>query len=180
MLKKDSLFTKSWRPFSLYIGLILTLCLCGCFYESTVPLAPVNNKLFDEGLLGAWLQTDPIGSDQPLRIKVFQFRGPEYYIEVLSDTAASKSLQKVDRYNGYLTMVDKNMFMNVQELKPGTRPYWFFRIKKICNDTIIVTGLIEDIAPQFESSKKLYEFVKVNLSVDTVFTSVGTFARIGK
>jgi hypothetical protein len=76
-----------------------------------VPLAPVKTDLFDEDLLGAWLQTDPIGSDPPLRITIFQFRGPEYYMEVLSDTAASKGLQKVDRYNGYLTMVEKSMFI---------------------------------------------------------------------
>jgi hypothetical protein len=159
---------------------IMIVILCGCFYESIMPLAPINADLFDEDLLGVWLQTDPIGSDQPLRITIFQFRGPEYYLEVLSDTATSKGIQTVDRYNGYLTMVEKSMFMNVQELKPGARPYWLFRIKKIGNDTLVVAGLLENIAPQFESSKKLYEFVKANLSVDTAFTAVGTFERISE
>jgi hypothetical protein len=158
--------------------LIILAVLCGCFYESAVPLAPVKTGLFDEDLLGAWLQTDPVGTDLPLRITIFQFRGPEYYLEVLSDTATSKGLQKVDRYNGYLTMIEKSMFMNVQEMKRGARPYWLFRIKKIGNDTLVVAGLLENIAPQFESSKELYEFVQKNLSVDTAFTAVGTFARM--
>lgn len=160
------------------LPLIAIAVLGGCFYESAVPLAPVNPEVFDQDLLGTWLQTDANTGESPLRLAVFQFTGPEYYVEVLADTAPGKWPEASDRYRGYLTSVEKTMFMNVQELKPGDRPYMFFRIKRTGADTLAIAGIAEDIAPQFASSEKLLAFVEQNLETDSVFATLGTFKRL--
>lgn len=130
--------------------LMLGICLvlCGCPYESKVPLGPVEESVMDKELPGIWeCRSDK--DDPPWSLSIFRFDSRQYYMFI------SSPHEKPAHFRAYGTLIEGKPFLNVQELEtrektPGER-FWLLSYERDRNNQlamkIVRDELLKDVPP---------------------------------
>jgi len=131
--------------------------LCGCPYESTVPLSKVSEAKIDPALLGGWRNTDQA---EPFTMIIQQFNEHELLIMGIEDGEVQQEAARA-----FVTVIKDEQFLNVQELKESyDERYWHLAKYTISGDTLTVWTVDDKLFTKpLTSSKALYRFVKKNL-----------------
>lgn len=129
--------------------------LTGGCNTSAVPIADVAAAPFDSTLVGIWAGN--IESAVPDTLIIYEFRRPEYYIEVVPQNDKEERM----RTRGYISAIDATRFMNVKELSPKPAGYTFYSFD-VRNDTLVVR-MLSDASTKFTSSAELRGYLAANL-----------------
>jgi len=160
--------------FLLKVSLVLAIfiLLAGC-YDSEVPMAPVNEAIFDAKLIGKWKQIDT-KDDEMSHMMILNFNDREYFVrfEIMEKRNWSVSTD-VYLCRAYTIMVDDVAFCNVQYLSSNEKdkkPFMFFRYS-FSKDGILTWRWVSNdlIKKKIKSSKDLYKFIKKNMNNEKLY-----------
>lgn len=137
------------RPL-LFLG--MCLFLCGCPYESKVPLGPVEDSVMDRELLGLW-ECRSEKDDPSWSLSIFRFDSRQYYIYIAAPG------EKPAHFRAFGTRIQGKPFLNVQELdirgKVPEDRYWILSYDLGKNNylamKIIRDELLKNIPPSSEA-----------------------------
>jgi hypothetical protein len=121
--------------------MVLFVPLWGC-YEADYPLGPSAAGTIDPKLLGTWrcVQGEP-GQNKSFLITAVRFDDKQYYIGVTMEG------EKPIHYRAYSSSVRNTTLLNVQELKPKTKPpaqKWFFVRYTFLKQSILQVEIVKD------------------------------------
>jgi hypothetical protein len=156
------------------VSLVLTifLLLTGC-YDSEVPMAPVEEAVFDSKLLGRWKAIN-LEDDAAAKMVILNFNDREYFIKHRLWEKRDWSVRsEVYMCRAYTIMVDGVAFCNVQYIssnEKGKRSFMFFRYS-FSKDGILSWQWVSNdlIKKKIKSSKDLYTFIKKNMDNDKLY-----------
>ena len=151
---------------------MLTLCelLCGCPYESDVPIDQPIVKI-NPKIIGAW--EDQEGHDVYNVSRKDDFT---YAIEVIE-----KKDNKVDHSTAYASLVNGTVFLNISEDKSGSgKKYSLYKIEMHGDNAIKVFPVTDNIREQFTSSGDMKKFFAANMKNSYFFEKPASFIRIEK
>jgi hypothetical protein len=140
---------------------LLALCVAlgGCPYESKVPLDSAVVKI-NPALIGTWQSTDSASSDQYI---VSKLDDSHYKIEQKEKDLTADGLFK-GTYNGYLSNVDGEMFMNLSStdsLEAGN--FFFYKIAlNKAGSKLVIASVTENIDEKFTKPEELKAFFQKN------------------
>lgn len=165
------------------LAAVLVFFSSGCFdfniYESEVPLAPVKKAVFDPQLVGEWESMETEDREAgPYHLRFVRFNQKEYVIASGQDNGCDLS-------RAYIVGIKGVPFINLQELAADGEPHFAFCTYSLSPDgvltlTFVGNELFESFDESFTRSKKLYQFIKKNLTHDKLFNTeaVMKFRRI--
>lgn len=156
------------------LAAVLVFFSSGCFdfniYESGVPLAPVKKAVFDPQLVGEWesMETEDRNAE-PYHLRFIRFNQKEYVI-------ASGQGNGCDLSRAYIVRIKGMHFINLQELASDGEKHFAFCTYSLSPDGVLIltfvgNELFEASEDGFSSSKKLYQFIKKNLTHDKLFNT---------
>ena len=155
---------------SLTLTLALMLSLCGC-YVSKVPMASSANSDLDPNLIGKWEKIVTEKDPTPVEMLVLQFNDNEYYAEY-------RDANELLRFRAYIVRVGEVPFINVQNIEGDERSFIFVRYSVGEDGVLTLRELSNDfVKSEFETSEKLYDFIKNNLKEDQLYDETGRFKR---
>jgi len=154
--------------------LVLTffLLLAGC-YDSEVPLAPVNEAVFDAKLIGRW-KAIGLEHGEAAKMVVLNFNDREYFIRHnLWEKRDWSVRSEVYLCRAYTIMVDGVAFCNVQYISSNEkhkRSFMFFKYS-FSKDGILTWRWVSNdlIKKKIMSSKDLYKFIKKNMDNEKLY-----------
>ncbi len=140
---------------------LITLTLAACPFSSDLPLSSPADALTDNSLLGRWKMQDQ-ETKQWVTIDFLQYDDKEY-VAWSRDPADANG--KVDVFRLFVTAIEGERFLNVQELGTGSSPAWSFANYQITGDALSLRFVDDAIfsSQNFGSSDALREFVRKNL-----------------
>ena len=156
------------------VSLVLTffLLLAGC-YDSEVPMAPVDEAVFDAKLIGRWKAVGLEG-DAAAKMVILNFNDREYFIKhKLWEKRDWSVRSEVYLCRAYTIMVDGTSFCNVQYISSNEkekRPFMFFRYS-FSKDGILTWRWVSNdlIKKKIKSSKDLYKFIRENMQNEKLY-----------
>jgi hypothetical protein len=151
---------------------MLALCalLCGCPYESDVPIDQPAVKI-NPKIIGAW--EDQEGHDV---YNVSRKDDYTYAIEVIE-----KKDNKVDHSTAYTSNINGTVFLNIYEDNPGAgKKYSLYKIEMKGDNAVKVFPVTDNIREQFTSSSDLKKFFAANMKNSYFFEKPASFIRIEK
>ncbi len=153
---------------TIFMFLLIPLLLSGCPYESRIPISLPAKAMIDKELIGKWKYVNKEGHTEGM-VTISMFNDHELLI-VLKDEDKNNS----EMLRAFVTSIGKEKFLNIQEMK-GTYEdrTWMFVNYSIANCTlsyrIVDDELIKKNQKNLSSSKKLYRFIKGNLSNNNLY-----------
>jgi len=149
---------------------MLVLSLCGCPYQSDVPLAPSEKARIDTTLIGEWLFFSE-GEEQEAhnadtRMSITAFNEHEYVI-------AGQEDGEIELSRAFVMEVAGHRFLNVQEIKDyGAErgKYSLVEYQADGSDTVTLR-VVEDTLfnDPVNSSRKLHKFIRKNINKEELF-----------
>lgn len=133
--------------------------VCGCPYESDVPLSRIEDARIDKELLGKWLYRNAEQNDSGM-IMISMFNEHELVIVIRED-----GKEDDDFYRAFSSVVDGEGFLNVQEISTSSKKRkWTFVNYAVAGDSLSVR-IVEDrlFKGKIHSSEALHAFVKNHL-----------------
>lgn len=134
----------------------LSLLLWGCPYQSNVPLSEASEPI-DVRLLGQWLTEAEMKQTNPSYYSISEHDSLHYLIDD-HQYNGKDSTYAVTTYEGHLTRIGEDMFMNVRKLDQKDK-FFLFKVK-IYSGQFVKYEVTDNIDEQFASSSELVEFVK--------------------
>ena len=155
--------------------------MAGC-YESTVPIAPVKDAVFDAKFIGKWEQIDT-KDDDTSHMVILNFNDREYFVRFKTMEKRNWAVS-TDVYlcRAYTIMVDGVAFCNVQYISSNEkdkRPFMFFRYS-FSKDGILTWRWISNdlIKTKIKTSKELYAFIKNNVNNEKLYGKSLKFKKL--
>lgn len=140
------------------IAAAMLLLLCGCPYESRVPLSRCQDAQIDERLIGMW-RSETADPKESGTIIVAPFNEHEFLIVVHEEDKEGD-----DFYRAFVTDVGGEKFLNVQEIKASTKQQaWNFVNYHVAGDRLRVR-IVED---------KLFKATKAKQTTDSLYGFIG-------
>jgi hypothetical protein len=143
---------------------LLLLFLCGCPYESKVPLSVSSQAKIDKELIGDWkFEPTPMNDEkESAGITIYSFNDHEFFVcfwEIL------EGKDEILLLKVFVTTIDDTKFLNVQELDyPPKERGWLFYSYSVSGDILTLRGVEDTLFKQdFTTSKTLRKFFKDNL-----------------
>jgi len=158
--------------FKVSLVVLFFLLLAGC-YDSEVPLAPVNEAVFDTKLIGRWKAVG-LEDDAAAKMVIINFNDREYFIKhKLWEKRDWSVRSEVYLCRAYTIMVDGAAFCNVQYISSNEkekRPFMFFRYS-FSKDGILTWRWVSNdlIKKKIKSSNELYKFIKKNMNNEKLY-----------
>ena len=153
--------------------------LCGCPYESKVPLSASKDAEIEGDLLGDWTFVDKEGNREAKEgvITFIRFNDHEYLIVMKKD-------DEIGRMRAFVTEINGYKFLNCQEIKEygresGRYSYIEYRIESN-NEVLLRIVEGELFEEKFQSSEELFDFVKSNIDNNKLYDDLGMLQRIVK
>jgi len=133
--------------------------LWGCPYEAKVPLGEGSKAPFDAALVGEWKNTEQGGS---FTMTIQQFNEHEFLI---SGAEIKKGTCECEAMRAFVTMINDERFLNVQEIKGQSEVRGWWIAKYIISGDTLTAWVVEDklFTEPLTSSRTLYRFIKKNL-----------------
>ncbi len=160
-----------------FLTAVMVFYMSGCFdfniYDSGVPLAPVKQAVFDPQLLGEWESMVTEGRpEESQHLRFIRFNQKEYAI-----TSGQKNDCSIVR--AYIVRIKGVPFLNLQELETGGEQnfvYCRYALSPEGELTLTFVGdeLFADLKDKLTRPKKLYKFIKKNLSNEKLFNTEST------
>ena len=131
--------------------------LCGCPYESSVPLSKVSKATIDPALIGEWKYTE---AGESFTMIIQQFNEHELLIMGIEDGEVQQEAGRA-----FVTVIKDERFLNVQELEESyDERIWYLAKYTISGDTLTAWTVDDKLFTQpVTSSRALYRFVKKHL-----------------
>ncbi len=150
---------KQIKIFSLLTSILL-IFLCGCPYESIVPLSDISKTIVDSDLIGKWRFAEN-GETGSGTLTVYQYNEKELLFLIQED-----GKNYVDPMKGFVTRIGNSKFLNLHDLKkPIKKRRWVFTNYKIKKGKLHIRIVDDKIFKRkIDSSKKLFNFFKSNLN----------------
>lgn len=158
--------------FKISLLVLFFLLLAGC-YDSEVPLAPVNEAVFDAKLIGRW-KAIGLEHDEAAKMVILNFNDREYFIQHnLWEKRDWSVRSEVYLCRAYTIMMDGAAFCNVQYISSDEkekRPFMFFRYS-FSEDGILTWRWVSNdlIKKKIKSSKDLFAFIKKNKNNEKLY-----------
>jgi len=156
-IQRRNAMKKSRLSIGIFSILFILPLLCGCPYESKVPLSKVSKAKIDQALLGEWNNTDQA---EPFTMIIQQFNDHELLIMGAEDGVIDRDVMRA-----FVTVIQDERFLNVQDIKesPDKRG-WYLGKYTISADTLTAWTVDDKLFTKpVTSSRALYSFVKKNL-----------------
>lgn len=154
------------RTFKIFFGIASLLCLLtACPYTSTVPIDVPSVKV-DKKLLGKWVKTSDLSSDNP---SFYQIEKHDKMIYKVTNNSynSSDSTYGQEIYISHITIIDGITFMNMQ--KDGSGDYYLHKIE-LSDKMLTFIELTENIDERFNTSEELREFVSKYMKLSFFYT----------
>jgi hypothetical protein len=137
--------------------------LCGCPYESKVPLSKVSKATIDPALIGDWEHAD---EEEAFTMIIQQFNDHELLI-----MGAEEGVIARDVMRAFVTVIEDERFLNVQDTDvPPDKRVWYLVKYTISGDTLTAWTVDDKLFTKpVTSSRALYRFVKKHLHDKTLF-----------
>ena len=145
----------------LFCVLLLPL-LCGCPYETEVPLSTPSRAKIDKELIGCW-KSEPMNEEEKPGIVVFCPFNDHEFIAVTRETKEEED--DIDLMKAFVTILDDTKFLNVQELdlEPEEKK-WLLVEYSVSGDYLTLRVVDDKLFKQtFTTSRALRKFLKDNL-----------------
>ena len=159
----------------LFLLLILVL-LCGCPYESAVPLGKVGAAKIDQSLIGEWRHT---AEGELFTMVIQQFNDHELLIMGIEDGEVQPEAMRA-----FVTVVKDEQFLNVQEIKEAYDERGWYLVKYSLSGATLTAWTVDDalFSKPCTSSRALLRFVKQNLQNKALYCSDSpmVFQRVGE
>ncbi|MBN1255523.1 MAG: hypothetical protein JXA50_09650 [Deltaproteobacteria bacterium] len=138
--------------------------LCGCPYESKVPLSGVSKATIDPALIGDWEHTD---EEEPFTMIIQQFNEHEFLIMGIEEGEVQRDVMR-----GFVTVIEDERFLNVQDTDvPPDKRVWYLAKYTISGDTLTAWTVDDELFTKpVTSSRALYSFVKKHLNDKALFS----------
>ncbi len=152
---------------------ILTLCLAGCPYLSTVPIDDPKIKV-DAQLLGAWYLD--LGNGLADDYTVTQKDKFVYEIKTtMPPPPDSEADPSVVVYNAHFSQIGSKTFLNLQRMSEG-EDYYFFSFEKDAQH-LYLKEITSNIKESFKSSEEWRAFVQKYMGLSFFYGEELVFAR---
>ena len=151
---------------------LLLLFLCGCPYESKIPLSISSQAKIDKELIGDWKIESTNGEKISGGITFYPFNDHEFVVGVWE---ILKGKDYIDLFKVFVTTIDDTKFLNVQELnRSPTERGWLFFKYSISGGNLTLRGVYDTLFKQkITTSKTLRKFFKDNLGNKELYNKDG-------
>jgi len=170
------------RHCSKYLFLLTSLLfLPGC--GSRVPIAPIDQAIADDRLVGIWWAMDS-AANETIELIVYKFNEKEYSLEMREEKINSGKADKDTLHlRAYIIEIKSKRFINAQmieSLEPDDRLFFFFNYSFQQDDRMLIRSL-ENIGrvriDDFQDSKSLYNFIEQQVDNDSLYGEISLFVR---
>ena len=147
----------------------IMLLLCGCPYHSEFPLGRSEVAPIDKGLVGNWLYKNTDQKESGI-VTITPFNGSELLIVTREEGKSAH-----DFYRAFLSVVDGEKFLNIQEIKPSNEERsWMFINYAVSNGELTIK-IVEDklFKDKIASSTALNDFLRANVKNRELYSSDG-------
>jgi hypothetical protein len=186
---KISIFEKRMAFMKIYVcynpkyffllTLLFLLLSCG----SRVPIAPVDQAIVDDRLVGVWQAADPAAKES-IELIVYKFNEKEYSLEMREEKNNSGRADKDTLHlRAYIIEIKGKRFINVQtieSLEPDDRLFFFFYYQ-IEQDNRMRVKPLEDFGQaridDFPDSKSLYTYIEQQADNDSLYGEGSLFVK---
>ena len=174
-------YKRYFSKFLFLLSLLFFLLNCG----SRVPIAPVDQAIVDDRLVGDWWATDS-AAQESIELIVYRFNEKEYLMEMREEKLNSGRMEKDTLHlRTYIVEIKTKRFFNVQmieSLEPEDRSFFFFNYSLEKNNQMLVRPL-EDVGKtridDFQDSGSLYKFIEQQIDNDSLYGEVSLFVKKG-
>jgi hypothetical protein len=161
------------------LSLLFSLLSCG----SRVPIAPVDQAIVDDRLVGDWWATDS-AAQESIELIVYKFNEKEYLLEMREEKLNSGRTEKDTLHlRAYIVGIKTKRFINVQmieSLEPEDRLFFFFNYSLEKNNQMLIRPL-EDVRKvridDFQDSGSLYKFIEQQIDNDSLYGEASLFVK---
>lgn len=146
--------------------------LAGGCYESSVPLAPLEQAAIDSSLFGTWLLADQKDEQAPTRMRIQPYDAHSYYVEFCcADVLQDRT--EADQLRAHTVRVGDVDFANVQDLETDEAPYLFFRYERSDEGVLTLTPVADCLFADtmLATSAALYDFMRAHLQHERLYFS---------
>ena len=152
---------------SIFAGVCAAFCLiiCGCDFD--FPLTTKPTRKIDERLLGDWVGVDKNGAKEDL-MHVRQFDDSTYVVSMDDEI-----------YRAFHSDFADTLFLSVQELKPGSGKYLYFRWQLSADGTqLSLKSVSTKVIPgATKNARDVQRLIKENLGNPKLFRDEVKFTR---
>ena len=154
------------RKLITYIGIASMLSLLvACPYKSLVPIDVPNVKV-DKSLIGKWVKTSDLESDNP---NYYQIEKHDKFLYKMVDNTynSNDSSYSQETYISHVTEINGVIFMNMQ--KDGAGDYYLHKITH-SGKVLTFIEITENIDEKFNTSEELKVFVTKYMDLSFFYT----------
>jgi hypothetical protein len=138
---------------------VFPVLLCGCPYESDVPLSGCGEAGLDSALIGKWEYLGSPG-DRESTIEFVRFNERELLVLVREEGNA-----RIDMYRACVSPVGDERFLNVQDLTVADQRKWSFVQYSVVENRLTVRIVDEKLFQKpMGSPEELHRFIRENLA----------------
>jgi hypothetical protein len=143
----------------LWTVVFFPVLLCGCPYESDIPLGACGESILDKALMGKWEFQDSAG-ERPATVQFLGFNEREILVLVQEE-----GRERVDLYRACLSRVGGQAFLSVQDLTQGSPGKWNFVHYSVAENRLVVR-IVDDglFQKPLGTSEELHQFIRENLA----------------
>jgi len=143
------------------LTVLVLAALTACPFSYDLPLSPPSEGVVDSVLPGTWKMQDP-ETGQWMTMELMRFSEKEY---VAWSRDPSDATEKVVLYRLFVTPIDTERFLNIQELGQGAGRSWSFANYHISGDTLLLRFVDDGLfsSAVFSSSDALRDFIRAHL-----------------
>jgi hypothetical protein len=163
-------------------AVVLPWLVAGCAFSG--PLGTVEDRVFDERLLGSWIEVEPDDKDRPARLQLSRGEGEISYVlraelpdwdPFRSDKRATGTIQLT--LDAFTVIIDSLAYLNV--LSTEEKEEWhIFRYGFADDSTIVVAALEPDSPARALAPAELRQYVRGNRGNPDIFGDSMLFRRV--
>lgn len=143
----------------------LAIVFTACPYQSDVPVSEEGLKVPKE-LLGKWMKTGDINSDNPTFYLITKDKDNSFKIEK-NEYSSSDEKYNQTLYSGHLSDVNGTQFMNV--LEDGSTSYYIYKIEWKGADEFVMHEMTDNVTTKFTTSSELKGFIGQHMHLEFFF-----------
>jgi hypothetical protein len=164
---RGSLVVRALRLARWAAPLLAALALSACPYSSEQPLSDPASAVIDQALLGSWKWQDP-ESHEWVTLSFFAFNDHEMVAVTPGNTPGTS-----DAYRVFVTTIDTEDFLNVQELGGKETGAWNVAHYRIDGDHLDMRLLDDELFGKttYDTPQDFQAFVRRNLADPRLYGS---------